>query len=114
MWLLIIYVVIDHTRTAALDTESVYQGELLPSQVSPGGESDTLVTIEPYPIPVSDLETIVLASTSIPAFRECYREILFPLSDPEAPKQSCERGAAVRAFEPEHPAAGTGSWGPAT
>jgi hypothetical protein len=74
---------------------------------SSGGGTDELETIQPYPIPLRNLETIILESTSFLAFRERYRAFLFPRSDP----QSSSKDAGIPTDE-DVPELGSESPGP--
>ncbi|KAK3295275.1 uncharacterized protein B0H64DRAFT_143713 [Chaetomium fimeti] len=50
---------------------------------SSGGESEEPEAVRSHPVPLGDLEIIILESNSFLTFRERYRTFLFPRSDPQ-------------------------------
>jgi hypothetical protein len=75
-----------------LGMASVHKGEPPLDNNSSAGGSDEPENVQPYPIPLGDLENIILESTSFSTFRERYRAFLFPQSglqslDTNVPKE---------------------------
>ena len=91
------------------ETAEVPKGELPPDDNSSGGESDEPETVQPYPIPLRDLEAIILESTSFLAFRERYRAFLFPRSDPQSSATGIPDEGGVSSLDSERPGPRTGS-----
>jgi hypothetical protein len=66
----------------ASETRGAHKEE--PDDNFSASESDELEAVQPYPIPLNELESIILQSASFSSFREKYRSFLFPQADPES------------------------------
>lgn len=91
------------------ETADVPKGELPLDDNSSTGGSDEPETVQPYPIPLRKLETIILESTSFLTFRERYRAFLFPGSDPQSSATGIPAEGGVPARDSERPGPQTGS-----
>jgi hypothetical protein len=87
----------------------VPKGELPLDDNSSEGESDEPETVQPYPIPLRKLETIILESTSFLTFRERYRAFLFPRFDSQSSATGILAEDSVPSLDSERPSPRTGS-----